>query len=138
MHAHGSLLGGEGSGHIICRDRTTTGDGIVGALQVIAEMVQTGKSLHELKQGMEKYPQILLNVKVNGRVDIDKVEAVNAVKAEVERELNGSGRVLLRSSGTEPLIRVMVEARNADLAHAMAHRIAETVSNSVTQAQTVC
>jgi phosphoglucosamine mutase len=138
MLAHGSLLGGEGSGHIICRDRTTTGDGIVGALQVIAEMAQTGKSLYELKQGMEKYPQILLNVKINGRVDIDRIEAVNAVKAEVERELNGSGRVLLRSSGTEPLIRVMVEARNADVAHVMAHRIAETVSNSVTQVQAIC
>lgn len=138
MQTHGSLLGGEGSGHIICRDRTTTGDGIVAALQVIAEMMQTGKTLYELKQGMEKYPQILLNVKVNGRVDLDKMEAVNSVKAEVERELNGSGRVLLRSSGTEPLIRVMVEARDADLAGTMAQRIAETVSHAVLQAGTVC
>jgi len=131
MLHHDSLLGGEGSGHIICRDRTTTGDGIVSALQILAEMWRTGKSLHELKQGMEKYPQTLVNVKIKKRVQIDAIGSVQQVKAEVERELGDSGRVLLRPSGTEPLIRVMVEGRDHAQVEAMAQRIAHAVSDAL-------
>ena len=127
MLKHESFLGGEGSGHIICRDRTTTGDGIVSALQVMAEMWKTGKTLHELKQGMRKYPQTLINVRVKTRVNLDSIEPVQRVKSEVEGILGESGRVLLRSSGTEPLIRVMVEGRDPGQVESMAKRIASVV-----------
>lgn len=131
MLQNDSLLGGEGSGHIICRDRTTTGDGIVSALQVLAEMWRTGKTLHELKQGMEKYPQTLINVKIKERVKLDSIPEVQRIKQEVERELGQSGRVLLRPSGTEPLIRVMVEGRDASQVEALAQRIAGVVTESL-------
>jgi len=131
MQQYDSLLGGEGSGHIICRDRTTTGDGIVAALQVMTEMWQTGKSLHELKQGMEKYPQKLINVKIREKVKIDAIPAVTAAKAEVERELGDAGRVLLRSSGTEPLIRVMVEGRDLGVVEKQAQHLAAVVGEAL-------
>jgi len=131
MQQYDSLLGGEGSGHIICRDRTTTGDGIVAALQVMTEMWQSGKTLHDLKQGMEKYPQILLNVKIKEKVNIDTIPAVTAAKADVERTLGDTGRVLLRSSGTEPLIRVMVEGRELDQVEKQAKHLADVVTESL-------
>ncbi len=126
-----SILGGESSGHIICRDRTSTGDGIVAALQVMTEMRQSGKTLGELKVGMEKYPQKLINVKIRDKVNIDEIPAVMAVKAEVERALGLTGRVLLRSSGTEPLIRVMVEGRDYDQVENLAKRLADAVSEAL-------
>ena len=126
-----SILGGESSGHIICRDRTSTGDGIVAALQVMTEMRQSGKTLGELKVGMEKYPQKLINVKIRDKVNIDEIPAVMAVKAEVERTLGLTGRVLLRSSGTEPLIRVMVEGRDYDQVENLAKRLADAVSEAL-------
>ncbi|KAF3981823.1 MAG: phosphoglucosamine mutase [Methylococcales symbiont of Hymedesmia sp. n. MRB-2018] len=107
-----AILGGEGSGHIICLDKTTTGDGIVAALQVLEEIQKSGKSLHELKSGMDKYPQLLLNVRINKKVNLDKIESINKAVATVEKQLADKGRVLLRASGTEPLIRVMVEGEN--------------------------
>lgn len=131
MQQHDSVLGGEGSGHIICRDRTTTGDGIVSALQVMAEIWRTGKSLHDLKKGMEKYPQCLINVKIREKVNIDRIEAIQRAKDDVQRELNGTGRVLLRPSGTEPLIRVMVEGRDLVQVQAMANRLADAVGTSL-------
>jgi phosphoglucosamine mutase len=131
MQEYESLLGGESSGHIICRDLTTTGDGIVSALQVMAEMRRTGKSLHELKRGMEKYPQTLINVKIKEKVNIDTIEPVQAAKGEVERELGESGRVLLRPSGTEPLIRVMVEGQDQTLVEASANRLADAVRQAL-------
>jgi phosphoglucosamine mutase len=131
MQQHDSLLGGEGSGHIICRDRTTTGDGIVSALQVMAELWKTGKTLHELKRGMEKYPQCLINVKIRERVNLDAIEPIQKAKAAVQRELNGTGRVLLRSSGTEPLIRVMVEGRDFQQVQMMANRLATAVGEAL-------
>lgn len=109
---HNAVLGGEGSGHIICLDKTTTGDGIVAALQVLAEVRQTGKSLHELKAGMKKYPQILKNVRISKKVNIDEVGPVQKAVKEVEKKMGEKGRVLLRASGTEPLIRVMVEGED--------------------------
>ena len=107
-----AILGGEGSGHIICLDKTTTGDGIVAALQVLAEIQYSGKTLHELKLGMQKYPQILKNVRINKKVNIDEVESIQKAVKDVEKKMADKGRVLLRSSGTEPLIRVMVEGEN--------------------------
>lgn len=131
MQQYDSLLGGEGSGHIICRDRTTTGDGIVAALQVMAEIWQSGKSLHELKQGMIKYPQKLINVKIKEKVNIDSIPEVTAARIEAERVLADNGRVLLRSSGTEPLIRVMVEGRDLQQVEQQAQHLADVVAQSL-------
>lgn len=131
MLRHDSVLGGEGSGHIICRDRISTGDGIVAALQVLAAMDETGQSLYDLKRQMHKYPQCLLNVKIRERVDLDTIEPIQRVKNEIQRELNGHGRVLLRASGTEPLIRVMVEGKDAQLVQGMAERLAQAVSSAL-------
>ncbi len=131
MQQYDSVLGGEGSGHIICRDRTSTGDGIVAALQVMAEMWQSGKTLHDLKQGMEKYPQKLVNVKIREKIDVESIPSIIAAKAEVERELGDTGRVLLRASGTEPLIRVMVEGRDLEQVVKSARCLAEAVGEAL-------
>lgn len=128
---HKSVLGGEGSGHIICLDKTTTGDGIVAALQVLAEILQTGKSLHELKSGMQKYPQVLKNVRVNKKVNIDEVESIQKAVKAVEKKMGDKGRVLLRASGTEPLIRVMVEGENYDEVTNYADQLAEQVKAAI-------
>ncbi len=109
---HNAVLGGEGSGHIICLDKTTTGDGIVAALQVLAQIQSSGKSLHELKLGMQKFPQVLKNVRINKKVNIDEVESIQKAVKAVEKKMGEKGRVLLRASGTEPLIRVMVEGES--------------------------
>lgn len=106
------VLGGENSGHIICLDRTTTGDGIISALQVLAAMLHSEKNLHDLKAGMTKYPQVLINVSVSGVVDLNRPPIQEAVRA-VESQLGDHGRVLLRPSGTEPVVRVMVEGPDA-------------------------
>ncbi len=131
LAAHQGILGGEGSGHIICLDRTTTGDGIVAALQVLAEMYKTGKSLHELKSGMEKYPQALINVKISKKEDISKIDSIQKAVSDVEKTLGKKGRVLLRPSGTEPLIRVMVEGQDKVLVHKCATQLAEEVKNGI-------
>jgi phosphoglucosamine mutase len=132
MQQHGSLLGGEGSGHIICLDRTTTGDGVVAALQVLAEVHRTGKSLYALKSEMSKYPQVLVNVKVTQKVDPNSNEVIQKAVKVVEKELGDSGRVLLRASGTEPLIRVMIEGVNEDIVRKHAHELADVVKNAIT------
>ncbi len=127
MNETKAVLGGEGSGHIICADRTTTGDGIISALQVMETMSRENKSLHELKQDIQKYPQTMINVRLQGS---EKFVINDEIKAEVtkaENELNGSGRVLLRPSGTEPLVRVMVEGKDALLVNS----VAKTLSASV-------
>jgi phosphoglucosamine mutase len=109
LNNRGWTIGGESSGHIICLDRTTTGDGIVAALQVLAAIIDSNKTLYELKNGMEKYPQHMINVRVAKKVDpLTSEEVVKAV-SDAEQRLADKGRVLLRASGTEPLIRVMVE-----------------------------
>jgi phosphoglucosamine mutase len=129
MLRHDSTLGGESSGHIICRDRITTGDGIVSALQVMEAMHKSGLGLHELKKGMAKYPQCLVNVRVGARIDVDEFEPIQRVKNEILKELNGSGRILLRPSGTEPLIRIMVEGQDSQQVKALADRLAGAVSS---------
>jgi phosphoglucosamine mutase len=123
---HKGILGGEGSGHIICLDRTTTGDGIISALQIMAEMQVSGKNLHELKSGMSKYPQVLINIKTKTKPNLDLEDIQKAVK-DVEIKLGNSGRVLLRASGTEPLVRVMVEGQQEDKVTEYANQIADQV-----------
>jgi phosphoglucosamine mutase len=121
------ILGGETSGHILCLDKTTTGDGLVCALQVLAVMQQTGRPLAELASGMQKYPQVLLNVKVAKRFDPAAVPAVQEAMARIERTMGGEGRVVLRPSGTEPVIRVMVEGRDEGATRAAATELADVV-----------
>ncbi len=131
MFKNKAILGGEGSGHIICLDKTTTGDGIVAALQVLAEIQQTGKSLYELKSGMQKYPQILKNVRVNKKVNLDEVESIQKAVQTVEKKMGAKGRVLLRASGTEPLIRVMVEGENYDDVVKYADQLVDDVKKAI-------
>jgi phosphoglucosamine mutase len=131
LQANNWLLGGESSGHIICLDRTTTGDGIISALQVLTAMVETGKPLHDLINGMRKYPQTLLNVTVAERIDIDRSDRIQSAVREAEQELAQTGRVLLRASGTEPVIRVMVEGQDAAMVKRLAQQLANEVSASV-------
>ncbi len=128
LKALGGDLGGEPSGHIICRDRTTTGDGIISALQVLAEVVKTGDSITSLLRGMETYPQLLVNVRLPEKIDVLSLAPVQSAVRKAEAELNGKGRVLLRASGTEPLVRVMVEGRDEGKVTELANRLADTVS----------
>ena len=123
----GGVLGGETSGHILCLDRTTTGDGLVSALQVLAVMRLSGKSLAELAAGMTRFPQVMLNVRVAKRFDPSAVPAIRTLLGTLESQLGSRGRIVLRPSGTEPLIRVMVEAREEGLARGCAERLAEAV-----------
>jgi phosphoglucosamine mutase len=131
--AHGWCLGGESSGHIICLDRTTTGDGIISALQVVSAMVESGRSLNELVSGtgMTKYPQTLVNVKMAQPVDVDQDDTIQAAVRDAETALADSGRVLLRPSGTEPLIRVMVEGQDDSQVKKVANELADVVRSAV-------
>ncbi len=131
LRESGGLLGGETSGHILCLDRTTTGDGLVSALQVLAVMRTSGRSLAELAAPMRKFPQVLLNVRVAERFDPSTVPAVCAAVQRVEARLGATGRVVLRASGTEPVIRVMVEGREEEKAKAAAAELAEVVRSAV-------
>jgi phosphoglucosamine mutase len=123
----GGTLGGETSGHILCLDKTTTGDGLISALQVLAVMKQTGAGLAELAAGMRKYPQVLLNVRVAKRFDPLLEPSVVHAAQQVERRFDGRGRIVLRASGTEPVIRVMVEGYDAGLVKEGAREIAAVV-----------
>ncbi len=127
LQEKGWRLGAENSGHVILLDKTTTGDGIVAGLQVLSAMVRSGMSLHQLGSDMQLLPQLLVNVRFSGEQDPLQDSKVLAVTAEVEAELNGRGRVLLRKSGTEPLIRVMVEGEDEAQVTRLAHRIADAV-----------
>lgn len=121
-------LGGEPSGHVVCREMTTTGDGIITALQILAAMRHQNKALADMTTGLEKYPQVLLNVRVSAHHDVSLENAViqEAVHS-VENELGSKGRVLLRRSGTEPLIRVMVEGENEAQVRQLAERLCQAV-----------
>jgi phosphoglucosamine mutase len=127
MKEKGWLFGGEGSGHLLALDRHTTGDGIVSALQVLEALRRSKTSLAECCSDLKLYPQTLVNVRVQPGFEWTRNSAVVAEKEAVERELGNSGRVLIRASGTEPLVRVMVEAKETELAERMARRIAELV-----------
>ncbi|PHM29647.1 phosphoglucosamine mutase [Xenorhabdus budapestensis] len=127
LQEKGWRLGAENSGHIILLDKTTTGDGIVAGLQVLSAIVRNNMSLHDLCSGMKLLPQVLVNVRFSGDNDPLQSERVLEVVKEVETELEGRGRVLLRKSGTEPLIRVMVEGEDEGQVTALAHRIADAV-----------
>jgi phosphoglucosamine mutase len=126
----GGVLGGESSGHLLCLDRTTTGDALISALQVLAIMKQTGRSLAELAAPMQKYPQVLENVRVAKRIDPNTSEAVRNAVADAQRQLGDSGRIVLRASGTEPVIRVMVEGSDERLVRELAKRLATSVASA--------
>lgn len=123
----GGMLGGESSGHIIVRDRISTGDGTIAALQVLHAVISSGKTLHDLKQVMTKYPQTLINVKIKEKIDLYNHSDIRAAVKNAESEMKNTGRVLLRASGTEPLIRVMVEAEQEEDTQKHAKAIAEVV-----------
>ncbi|KPJ96795.1 MAG: phosphoglucosamine mutase [Gammaproteobacteria bacterium SG8_15] len=125
-------LGGEGSGHIICLDRTTTGDGIVSALQVLYALQQSGESLSDMKAGMKKYPQLLINVRVTGPVDLASSQKIQSAVRDVEAKMGKRGRVLLRPSGTEPLVRVMVEGEDSAEVEQVANHLAQVVEQEYT------
>ncbi len=127
MQEKGWRMGAENSGHVILLDKISTGDGIVASLQVLTAIVRNHMSLHDLCSGMKMLPQILVNVRFSGSHDPLESESVKAVSAEVEKTLAGRGRVLLRKSGTEPLIRVMVEGEDEALVTELAHKIADAV-----------
>lgn len=127
LNQNGWAVGGESSGHIICLDRTTTGDGIVSALQVLAYLVKENISLHDAKSGMKKFPQVMINVPLQGNSDPMLSSAVLQSVTMAEAKLSGRGRVLLRPSGTEPLIRVMVEGEDDLLVAQLANDIADQV-----------
>jgi phosphoglucosamine mutase len=126
----GGFLGGETSGHLICLDQTTTGDGLVAALQVLAIMKRSGRPLSSLVKGMSRYPQILLNVRTNQRLDPGGNPAIRKAVAAAEAELADKGRVLLRASGTEAVIRVMVEGENESQVRMLAERLAGVVQKA--------
>ena len=123
-------LGGEGSGHLVCLDCTTTGDGIISALQVIVAMIEQERSLYELKRGMRKMPQHLINVKIGQRVNLAEHDGIKGAIAHAEKQLAGRGRVLLRPSGTEPVIRVMAEGENDGVVEMVTKNLAEVVRES--------
>ena len=128
MLTHENLkLGGEASGHIINLNLSCTGDGIISALQVMEAMTSSGTSLRELKNGMTKYPQKLMNIRLESRLDMSSYPELADMVKEAEHELGDSGRVLLRPSGTEPLLRVMVEGRDEDKVNALVQSLVSSV-----------
>ena len=131
LKANDWVLGGESSGHILCGELNTTGDGIVSALQVMRALADANKTLAQLKSEMTKFPQMMINVKLPKRVDISQNLQINQVIAEAEKQLDGRGRVLLRPSGTEPVIRIMVEGEDSVLVNNLVNQIADVVRQQV-------
>ncbi|NND90770.1 MAG: phosphoglucosamine mutase [Granulosicoccus sp.] len=131
LQARGWDLGGENSGHIICLDRVTTGDAIVAALAVLAVMRNSGETLSRLRADMQLYPQVLLNVPVSQKVNLDENEQIQLAVKQAESDLAGNGRVLLRPSGTEPLVRVMVEGKVANDVQMICERVAMAVGDAL-------
>ena len=131
LKASGGILGGETSGHVLCLDKATTGDGLVTALQVLAVMQRTGESLKDLVRDMPVYPQRIVNVEAANSVDVDKEPAIQDAVGEAESMLGQRGRVVLRASGTEPVIRVMVEGEDEEIVATVAQRLAESVRSRV-------
>ena len=131
LREHGGVLGGETSGHLLCLDRTTTGDGLVSALQVLAAMKRSGRPLAELTAGMARLPQVMVNVGVAERIDPTASPVIQDAVRKVEAELGTAGRVVLRASGTEPLIRVMVEGRDEPVVRRHAEQLAAVVRGAI-------
>ena len=130
MRKTGGLLGGESSGHIIARDRIATGDGTIAALQVLHALIDSDKSLHNIKQVMQKFPQTLVNVRIKDKIDLGQNIEIQEAVRQAESQMGSRGRVLLRASGTEPLIRVMVEAESQDETKQLAEMIAKAVKKA--------
>ena len=130
LRSAGGIIGGETSGHMLVLDKTTTGDGLISALQVLAIMKRTGKPLSELVAGMPKYPQTMVNVRTERRLNPDESTAIQNAVAVAEDELADKGRVVLRASGTEPVIRVMVEGEDAEQVVSLAKRLASIVAEA--------
>lgn len=129
---HGWVLGGEASGHLLCLDRASTGDGIVSALQVLEVMASNGKSLAELTSDIDKLPQIMINIPVNGPVaDLSDSAPICAAVNSIQRQLGETGRVILRPSGTEPLVRVTLEGMDLEQVNVLAEELAEVVRNEL-------
>lgn len=128
LEARGWSLGGESSGHLVCLDKTTTGDATVAALQVLAALARSGQTLADARRGMVRLPQVMINVPLAGKREVVGLPAVQAAVAAAEATLAGRGRVLLRPSGTEPLIRVMVEGEDAGLVDRLARKLADCVA----------
>ncbi len=128
LHQRGWLYGGESSGHLLCLDCHTTGDGTISALQVLCAMRRSGKTLSELTASLRLFPQKLINVRIAKGFDWENHGALKLARAEVETQLGADGRILIRPSGTEPLLRVMVEARDDDLADRAARRLVDAIA----------
>ena len=133
MLANRLILGGESSGHIICLDRTTTGDGIVSALQVLTAMLQSGQDLHTLKSGMTKFPQTMINVPLREKIDLNTCPSIQEAVRYAQTKLGNEGRIILRPSGTEPVVRVMVEGRDTHEVNGLAKDLATAVSEAFEQ-----
>ncbi len=131
LREHGGTIGGETSGHVLCLDRTTTGDGLITALQVLGVMCRTGKPLSALAAGMPEYPQTMINVRMPSRRDISGDDTIGAAVADAEATLAGRGRVVLRASGTEPVVRVMVEGEDRGEVDRLAASLADVVRSAV-------
>ncbi|MEL6870428.1 MAG: phosphoglucosamine mutase [Pseudomonadota bacterium] len=127
LKKHGGVIGGETSGHIICLDRATTGDGMVSALQLLEIIRSTGMRLADLANEMPLFPQVLINVRISERIDLDSDDKIQGAKRDIEAGLGDRGRIVLRASGTEPLIRVMVEGEDKEEVRAAAAKLADTV-----------
>ena len=131
LHANQWSVGGESSGHVLCLDVSTTGDGIISALQVMAALDGLGQNLAEAKSGMSKFPQKMINVRLNKKVDLSQDASVQEAVGYAEEQLKGLGRVLLRPSGTEPVVRVMVEGQDEALVDSLVNSLADVVKESV-------
>lgn len=132
MQENGWNLGGESSGHIICNHVTTTGDGVVSALQVLLALRNSGKKLAEARRAMHKFPQVMINVRACKKLDLAAFPSIDAAVQQAEEKLGSAGRVLLRPSGTEPVVRVMVEGADASLVKPLAVELAAVVESALT------
>ena len=133
LNETGGQLGGETSGHLLCLDKTTTGDGLISALQVLTVMQESGKSLHELTRDMPRYPQTMINVRTESRVEVNDSAEIQSAIQDIERRLADRGRVLVRASGTEPVVRVMVEGEDEAEVLLLAEELAGTIGKTTTR-----
>ena len=125
------MIGGESSGHLVCLDRTSTGDGTVSALQVLAALARRGDSLAEAVADVAMLPQVMINVRGPNRDGFEALPAVKAAVADAEAKLAGNGRILLRPSGTEPLVRVMIEGKDSEQVETLCRELADVVEGAI-------